>query len=566
MERLRFDDPDSTSCIGYIEADALPIALSACGDSAAETVRLIMPDAESARCPVETAVLRHMRRRGTVDLEMADPFLASLGSRVVPLRERMFEPATLLHSPTLCAALRLSRSTGASLWEQIAELGGPVTDDGNVLLARARRDDPEIRLRVPIFRHIEVVEECYETFERLDSQLFDTQLELAGRAVREARRDAGIRLSISEVMERVEVDTDEVYGRAARELIAESRSTPRTDFGDRATAILDRLDRILTRVDIRPQTLRNALPERFAKLIARNVDPDAATDLLVDTAEYYRSLLDDDAIREAVVIIERDPEALDHDDPAHAVAVIEGALAQLDPLMYFEALYLIVSRHGDLAPSLKLISLDARNRELAFHDAIARQIYRKVRKELSRAERRLFQLMYFRQPSLGNVIPLLDPVIRSFVANTDYKTFALWLSTAVLKRGTATAAAELRRRYHLFLNFYPVWLLLVASDDRELGGEARDASREFDLRDTDHPMQPELAESLNDLASRFCTDKERDVLVAHFCDGQSQATIAERLGVSQQAVGQRIKRARVKLQHALMSEPGYEWMFRGRQP
>ncbi len=560
MERLTFDDPDNMSCIGYIEADALAIELSSC-DSATETARLILPDDESAGCPVETAVWRHMHRRGALDFEAADPFLASLGSRVVPVRKRMFEPDTLRHSPTLRAALRLSCCAGATLWEQVAELGGPVTESSGVLLAKAEWDDPEIQLRVPLFRHFELVEECYETFERQGSDLLDAQLEFLGRAVREARRDAGIQLSISEAMERAEINTDDAYGKAARALINECRSVPRTDFGDRATAILDRLDRILTRVDIHPHTLRDAAPDRFAELVARNVDPDAATDLFVDVVEYYRSSLDDDAIREAVAILDHDPTAFDYDNPAHAVAVIEGALSQLDPLMYFEALYLIVSSHGDLVASLQLISLDARNRQLAFLDAINRQLYRKVRKGLSPAERRLFQLVHFRQPSIGNMIPGLDPVVRSFVASTDAETLALWLAVVVFKHPNAELAAELRRRYHLFLNFYPVWLLLVASDDLELSDRG-----EFELRATDHPMQPELAESLNDLATRFCTETERDILVAHICDGQSQTTIAEGLGVSQQAVGQRIKRARTKLRKALVSEPGYEWMFRGRQP
>src|SRR5262249_9138598 len=84
-----------------------------------------------------------------------------------------------------------------------------------------------------------------------------------------------------------------------------------------------------------------------------------------------------------------------------------------------------------------------------------RRVYRKVRHQLSRFERRAFQLLYFRQPCFDFRIAAEDPVLLSFVYGMDQETQRLILAVLVFKWGELNRiedpAAELERRWRAYL-------------------------------------------------------------------------------------------------------------------
>lgn len=212
-----------------------------------------------------------------------------------------------------------------------------------------------------------------------------------------------------------------------------------------------------------------------------------------------------------------------------------------------------------------------------------RVAYRTFRSHLTRAERRLYKLLYFPQPFLDGRIAFLDPVISSFVLNLDDDTQLLAYLTLVenadARAGTESLRSELARRWRAYLRFYPAWLDIVRGDEQEQGHRKRTrAARVTSLEsivtgDSGDPVAlktllsdakaqrpdaalnvPVLGDDLLRFATKYCSKPQAKYLEAYFDEGKTEAAIAAKAGVSQQAVSKGIRSGLRHLKEGLLRD------------
>ena len=110
----------------------------------------------------------------------------------------------------------------------------------------------------------------------------------------------------------------------------------------------------------------------------------------------------------------------------------------------------------------KLIQLEAESVYLGVYDYFFRKAYRKLRKKLTAADQRIFQISYFKRPNFLWRIPALDPIIMSFL-RLDEKIIGLL--KPLLGHKDKKLAKEAENLWRAFLNVYPIWTEIVKDDE-----------------------------------------------------------------------------------------------------
>ncbi len=205
---------------------------------------------------------------------------------------------------------------------------------------------------------------------------------------------------------------------------------------------------------------------------------------------------------------------------------------------------------------------DAKDSAVEVEAAVYKLLLRKIWRQISRPERRLFILMYFRLPGLNRRIAAHEGVIVSFYSGMDKSTKALillWLVFRVRKwRGLEVNGPELHRRWRAYLRFRRPWEEIVRDEEAEHKRTFNDPNRRETL---DAPLRGKRRRAYglgtreeadpDDLAQKvfalqvgkvdawtdsYCTAQQRHYIHERFVEERSETEIANDQGVSQQAV------------------------------
>src|SRR5262249_43162224 len=221
----------------------------------------------------------------------------------------------------------------------------------------------------------------------------------------------------------------------------------------------------------------------YRALIEELVDPASADALLDQVLQRYRKHYGVGPIEVGAA----------DDVPERAVppAGVEAAPASVPPRSVAQAQYLGLARARSSADRytkwsalcwlkaqlvnrlecVRWLHREAEDAYLAVLDYTARLVFRKIRRHLSKDERRVFQLMYRRQASWGGRIAAVDPVVGSFLFGMDDETQWMIIQLLVTRDASPDERAELqdelRRRWRAYLRFYPYWADLIDDEDRE---------------------------------------------------------------------------------------------------
>jgi hypothetical protein len=210
-------------------------------------------------------------------------------------------------------------------------------------------------------------------------------------------------------------------------------------------------------------------------------------------------------------------------------------------------------------------------------------VYRKIRHRLSHLERRIFKILYLRQPIFGYQIAAMNPVIMSFLTGMDDDTQILTLLVLILKRrhcdDNQELDKELERRWRAYLRFYPYWVEITRAENSESKREKTIRSKTFSLerpicvgtdgeelshRDTvadPRSAPPDLLQAfVNDSrgkiaewAKRYCTPTQARH-ITRFAAAETETKIAEDEGISQPAVSKSIRAAVKRMREGLVRD------------
>lgn len=253
---------------------------------------------------------------------------------------------------------------------------------------------------------------------------------------------------------------------------------------------------------------------------------------------------------------------------------------------------------------ITLMQFEAENVLLGCLDYMMKETYRRIRRKLTPPERRFFALMWFRYyPMLGtpprspflNRICTLDPVISSFFDGMDGDTKGLILTVLAFRVRTwenRNLEMELRKRWRMYLLFYPYWHAIIRMDEGKKKREQRfrhefqcdslftpldDVNKEI-LADIVPYIPPDQwflsseervpckklfdakytpKDALRDISSimdKYCTKKQREIIKLHFSDDMTEQEIAKHMTISQPAVHKHIVAGVRNIQNALRRE------------
>jgi RNA polymerase sigma factor (sigma-70 family) len=198
----------------------------------------------------------------------------------------------------------------------------------------------------------------------------------------------------------------------------------------------------------------------------------------------------------------------------------------------------------------------------------ARELYRRVRQRLSRAERRLFALMWLpRLPRLGTEGPTLPfggqvlmtlPLIGLLL--DDGELVALSISVLGFKQGKTNGEDDgkaLRSIYRKHLAFY-AWCAQISRDEDQ---ERKHQRRNLEVQPPDDKFLDQVQDQTpakfdfeSPLEEVVLPTRQRQVARMYLIEGMTQEEIAGELNVSQQAVSKLLGKIEKQLQTVLRSQ------------
>ena len=231
--------------------------------------------------------------------------------------------------------------------------------------------------------------------------------------------------------------------------------------------------------------------------------------------------------------------------------------------------------------AIRLIQREAEAAYLTLLHHVITHIYRKIRKELTVAEKRAFILAHFRQynclgrksPVLpfGGRIPVRERAIWDFFEETGERVKGLVYSALIFKSHFSVEdrrrfTRELKDCWNRHLLFYPSWDYLTPEDERVAKYHQRAKERTKSLEtpvSKDEEVNPvtlgetiaapkEPDNELDYLLEKHCTPRQAKVLRLQ-CEGYVEREIAEVIGreqgktISQQAISKIITMARRRI-------------------
>lgn len=205
----------------------------------------------------------------------------------------------------------------------------------------------------------------------------------------------------------------------------------------------------------------------------------------------------------------------------------------------------------------RLLQAEAEDTYFKVIDYGCREIYRKIRNELSHEERRFFHLFWQGQPILSNRIPALD--LAGVIKGMDDQLLGLILSVFVFKK--REFKEELEQEWSAYTKLYPFWVIIQQDDEREekvikkweqktvslqqtiaVDEEGNELTRESIIGNKE-PLPDELMlrKLPYELIEKYTAGKQKDCLRLHYHKGLTMEEIASLKGISHQAINKHIK-------------------------
>lgn len=488
-----------------------------------------------------------------------------------PQRERSFDPATLRRQESLQELIKFSGSVGQPIGENLESLTGDVTASIPELFADAIYEDPHIEIDLLSDEYSEFRDSMLDDLLDLRKQISDegkqvllemcdTELlkpNLPCEAI-EYYVDLKAKLNqddlpenIEEVNERLEIETLRNAVRIEEEKMQRFQHIARL-ADDLLSTVWDEIEWGEDDFEL------PADYEAQLQLALTKIDLKLVNDLLDMTCDEYQvaypSCTSDEKSEEW--------------EQAYAgqFEMFKKARKSSDKRMKFDVIYWISTNLINRNSMIPLMLREAEDIQLEVLSWYFKNVYRAIRHKLTYFERRVFKLMYWRWPFTGYRIAALDFLTQGFLSGMDDDTRALVCLNLVYKRESIEGCKigdVVERRWKSYLRFYPSWVELIRSEEREKKRENSVGKKKAGLHELEnvsaksednalvgstgiefHPR--ELAAFLADLSI-----SQQRVIRARFFDGKSQEEIASEEGITQQAVSKRIRAGINKLKKAI---------------
>jgi len=327
----------------------------------------------------------------------------------------------------------------------------------------------------------------------------------------------------------------------------------------------------------------------YADCIARNFDVRGADALLEDVILRYEEvgrIPSKKAVEDTTDEIVQFSGGLPF-DPGHYLALVRTR-EKGDTFDKWNALGWVTTDLVNRNECVRLLCREAEAVWLGVLECGFKQVYRKIQHRLTAPERRAFALLYFRQTVFDYRIAALDPVIMSFFTGMDEETQAMAILVLVLKQegwdGIKDFRRKLETRWRRYLHFYPSWLELIRSDEREskqaqvssevnisfetafvenkkgkkLKIEAVLQDPHFDPENLLQALTLEEYGTVREWTEKYCTPTQARYVEKYACERKSVLEIAAEEGKTHQAVSKVIRTARKRIEEGLRSRFGPE--------
>ncbi len=540
-------------------------------------------------------------------------------------RRRRFDIRTLATSATFCELASMTRMTGTSKGARLIRFAGLTAAATTRLLQEAIYVEPD--LQVPIagkhyieFREQILSEMCWVS-EKVDDLGRKALQDMREKVTSDGQLSAKKRNKALAKLKAMEEGNDApelVDGwKRAMQLVMKKALEMENEGAAEFSGLVEKArglqEAVAKEVEARRMEMLaedgEALSEAYADCIVKNFDVTAADALLDEAIDCYRrvheippaELVDVSEwplATEDLAVSEAGQDEVAPFPAAGASAEDENSDLPVAWQQYagfvfarnsddvFQKWYMVGWITTNLINRNECIRLLKREAEGVYHGVLDygfKLVYRKIRHRLTYTERRIFKLMYFRQPMFGFHVAAMNPVILSFFTGMDDETQLLLLLVLVLKRkesgGEKGLDRELERRWRAYLRFYPYWLEIIRSEDRVAKQQRAIKSKtlslespigldengkEFTGRDilADHRNKPvDLLQALvvssqgrlAEWATKYCTVIQARH-VTRFAAGTSETKIAEDEGISQPAVSKSIRAAMNRIKKGLVRD------------
>ncbi len=514
-------------------------------------------------------------------------------------KARTFDPKTFERSESLRSLTAVTRTKDATLPERLLAIAGGGKAHNVALFDGAAYERP--------FIQVPLIEGEYEQFRQLAldelaemrNQLNCTVNEAVDAIIRkESKRRGEKRLTQQQLAEAVAaLDNTEFWNSAGtiiRKIMSkvldetvqqeELRAERFRDLVEQIDDIRSRLEEEIERCGVCTTVYAEEgtvmMTAEFVSLLERVLPVEAANELLGDM---LRRIEEDYQLTPLGVV--------DLDEYSDTAIVAGAGLAEPGKTevpefsvyeQYQQALSLAIAGNkvfgkwwtlcqmrAQIVNRTECMRLFQRESELAYSTAYglaARVVYQRVRKYLSREERRAFQLLYLPTRWLNGRVAALEGLAWSFALEMDDETQGLLYMVLIRKAEDRAARDELGRRWNAFLRFYPHWLDMVRDDEREdrRRRSDRNPTEPFADNTTRDPkvVSPDIArqfsavtsERLSEWCARYCTSVQAAYLVAYYRDGLTESAIGRANNVTQQAVSKGIKEGLKRLRAGLRKD------------
>lgn len=539
------------------------------------------------------------------------------------LRRRRFNLKTLRTSETLRELAETTRTEGRTCAERLIRFAGESAAPTTRLLQEAIYVRPDLAIPLSEKHYLEFRDQLFSEMEWVAAEVD----RIGQQAVRDVRGklESDDSWSPERRAEAVRRLQEIEQGRSSHELHAawhqsmrfmvekalemeEETASRFTDLVEKARALQEPVSREVERRRLRMLAEDGeSFTDEYADCICRHFDVEAADAFLDEVISRYEEVFqvprgqlvlvaDDSPVTDGGGFARAEPvprgagsgRSRDEDDDGLPVAWQQyaGFLAARNDDDPFEKWYMVGWVTTNLVNRNECIRLLQREAESVYQGVLDygfKLVYRKVRHRLTYLERRVFRLMYFRQPIFGHRVAAMEPVILSFFTGMDDETQLLTVLALALKRreldGRGDLGEELERRWRAYLCFYPYWLTIIREEDLQRKRNQAIQSKTLYLEaplsangkwgqrllkdavpdpksEPADPLQALVSSSLGRLAewaARYCTEAQARY-VTRYAAGETESQIAREYGVSQPAVSKGIRAALRRIREGLVRD------------
>ena len=487
-----------------------------------------------------------------------------------PHQVRRFNLDTLDHSDTFRHMAKMTGLRGTPSVDRLITFAGETITPTAQLLHEAIYEQAEIHVPFSQPLYLRFRKKLLAEFEEVQDELAQIRQNAITRKRQKVPSDK--RLSSQHVWGLLLKTAAQIEARHAAQF---------TDLVEEAVRlqapIADEMDaQHLVRVEADGATLT----PQYVACIKAQLDIEAVNRLLWRTIERYEQAFEIAPLRSLELIeisesvlegescvddVPDDPTPPPHTPEFEQYLSLWSAYKTDDVLEKWHVLCWITTNLVNRTECLRLLHREA---EAIYHGLVNytfTECYRAIRRHLTRPERRAYALLYFGLPHLYPHIAFMDPVIRSFFTGMDEDTRTLIFLVLIFKVRQwkdRVLDQELERRWRAYLRLYPHWVGIIQEEDREAkhqqtaqrttasfqdvvgidksGAAWRLEETVFDPKNTPaNLLQAIVREEQGELESwahTYCAPKQATHVIKYFRDHNTEAQIAQKDGITQQAV------------------------------